>query len=181
MFLTRSEYDRGVNTFSPEGRLFQVEYAIEAIKLGTTSIGIRTDEGVVLVVEKRLSSPLLESTSIEKIMKIDEHIGCAMSGLTACVKKPGQCQKTESKFFLFFFHFLFFHMLEEEKIDINKRIRLISHFSEIRNISSVTEKAAKVYLIGQTEKSQSHREVSVSFLAFFSVSSSKSSYSFETK
>ena len=42
MFLTRSEYDRGVNTFSPEGRLFQVEYAIEAIKIGTTAIGICT-------------------------------------------------------------------------------------------------------------------------------------------
>ena len=46
MFLTRSEYDRGVNTFSPEGRLFQVEYAIEAIKLGSTAIGIQTSEGI---------------------------------------------------------------------------------------------------------------------------------------
>jgi hypothetical protein len=45
MFLTRSEYDRGVNTYSPEGRLLQVEYAIEAIKLGSTAIGICTKEG----------------------------------------------------------------------------------------------------------------------------------------
>uniref|UniRef100_A0A674HQW9 Proteasome 20S subunit alpha 5 n=1 Tax=Taeniopygia guttata TaxID=59729 RepID=A0A674HQW9_TAEGU len=57
MFLTRSEYDRGVNTFSPEGRLFQVEYAIEAIKLGSTAIGIQTAEGVCLAVEKRITSP----------------------------------------------------------------------------------------------------------------------------
>jgi len=83
MFLTRSEYDRGVNTFSPEGRLFQVEYAIEAIKLGSTAIGVQTSQGVVLAVEKRLTSPLLESSSIEKIMEIDDHIGTAMSGLTA--------------------------------------------------------------------------------------------------
>lgn len=83
MFLTRSEYDRGVNTFSPEGRLFQVEYAIEAIKLGSTAIGIQTGEGVVLAVEKRVTSPLIEPTSIEKIMEVDKHIGCAMSGLIA--------------------------------------------------------------------------------------------------
>ena len=67
MYLTRSEYDRGVNTFSPEGRLFQVEYAIEAIKQGSTAIGIQTQEGIVLAVEKRLTSPLLESNSIEKV------------------------------------------------------------------------------------------------------------------
>uniref|UniRef100_A0A7S3GLX5 Proteasome subunit alpha type n=2 Tax=Palpitomonas bilix TaxID=652834 RepID=A0A7S3GLX5_9EUKA len=83
MFLTRSEYDRGVNTFSPEGRLFQVEYAIEAIKLGSTAIGIKTKEGVVLAVEKRINSPLLEPTSVEKIVELDAHVGCAMSGLTA--------------------------------------------------------------------------------------------------
>ncbi|KAK3588264.1 hypothetical protein CHS0354_022111 [Potamilus streckersoni] len=83
MFLTRSEYDRGVNTFSPEGRLFQVEYAIEAIKLGSTAIGIQTNEGVVLAVEKRVTSPLIEPSSIEKILEVDNHIGCAMSGLIA--------------------------------------------------------------------------------------------------
>ena len=83
MFLTRSEYDRGVCTFSPEGRLFQVEYSSEAIKLGSTAIGVTTSEGIVLGVEKRVTSPLLESSSIEKIMEVDTHIGCAMSGLTA--------------------------------------------------------------------------------------------------
>ncbi|KAJ0981053.1 hypothetical protein J5N97_009308 [Dioscorea zingiberensis] len=96
MFLTRTEYDRGVNTFSLEGRLFQVEYAIEAIKLGSTAIGVKTKEGVVLAVEKRVTSPLLvisdflyldssyiEPSSVEKIIEIDEHIGCAMSGLIA--------------------------------------------------------------------------------------------------
>lgn len=82
-FLSRSEYDRGVNTFSPEGRLFQVEYAIEAIKLGSTAIGICTKEGVILVVEKRVTSPLVDPTSIEKLLEIDCHMGCAMSGLTA--------------------------------------------------------------------------------------------------
>ncbi|TIA87643.1 hypothetical protein E3P99_03050 [Wallemia hederae] len=82
-FLTRSEYDRGVSTFSPEGRLYQVEYAIEAIKLGSTAVGIATPHGVVLGVEKRSQSPLLLSTSIEKILSIDSHLGCAMSGLTA--------------------------------------------------------------------------------------------------
>jgi 20S proteasome subunit alpha 5 len=72
-----------VNTFSPEGRLFQVEYAVEAIKLGTTAIGIQTADGVVLVAEKRVSSPLLEPASIQKIVKLDAHIGCAISGMVA--------------------------------------------------------------------------------------------------
>lgn len=83
MFSNRSEYDRSVNSFSPEGRIFQVEYAIEAIKLGSTAIGIQTNEGVVLVVEKRMTSKLIEPSSIEKCFEIDDHVGCAMSGLIA--------------------------------------------------------------------------------------------------
>ena len=83
MFMAKSEYDRGVNTFSPEGRLFQVEYAIQAVKLGSTAVGLKTSEGVILAVEKRLTSSLLESASVEKILEVDSHIGVAMSGLIA--------------------------------------------------------------------------------------------------
>lgn len=60
-----------------------MEYAIEAIKLGSTTVGIQTAHGVILAVEKRTQSPLLDSDSIEKIMEIDRHVACAMSGLTA--------------------------------------------------------------------------------------------------
>jgi len=97
MFLNRSEYDRGPNTFSPEGRLFQVEYAIEAIKLGSTAIGIQTSEGVILAVEKRITSPLMEPTSIEKIVEIDSHIACAFSGLTADSKTLIDRARVESQ------------------------------------------------------------------------------------
>ncbi|KAF7488137.1 Proteasome subunit alpha type-5 [Sarcoptes scabiei] len=83
MFMTRSEYDRGVNTFSPEGRLFQVEYAIEAIKLGSTAIAIKCVDGVVMAVEKRITSPLMDVAATEKISEIDKHIACASSGLMA--------------------------------------------------------------------------------------------------
>ena len=71
----KTEYDRGVNTFSPKGRLFQVEYPIEAIKPGSTAIRLKTKDGVVLTVEKHITSPLLEPSSLKKIMEIDDHIG----------------------------------------------------------------------------------------------------------
>ncbi len=76
-------YDRAITVFSPDGRLFQVEYAREAVKRGTTSLGIRYKYGVVLAVDKRITSKLIESESIEKIFQIDENIGAATSGLVA--------------------------------------------------------------------------------------------------
>ena len=74
-------YDRAITMFSPDGRLYQVEYAREAVKRGATAVGIKCKTGVVLLVDKRVSSRLLEPSSIEKIFKIDEHIGVASSGL----------------------------------------------------------------------------------------------------
>ena len=76
-------YDRGITIFSPDGRLYQVEYAREAVKRGTASIGVRTPEGVVLAVDKRIRSPLMERTSVEKIHKADNHVGIASAGHVA--------------------------------------------------------------------------------------------------
>ncbi len=76
-------YDRAITVFSPDGRLFQVEYAREAVKRGTTAAGIKAKDGVVLLVDKRITSRLIEAESIEKIFQIDSHIGVATSGLVA--------------------------------------------------------------------------------------------------
>jgi proteasome alpha subunit len=76
-------YDRAITVFSPDGKLFQVQYAQEAVKRGLTALGIKVNEGVVLAAEKRVKGKLAEEVSIEKIFQIDEHIGAAASGLIA--------------------------------------------------------------------------------------------------
>jgi len=88
-------YDRAITVFSPDGRLFQVEYAREAVKRGTTTVGIKFKDGVVLIVDKRLSSKLIEPNSIEKIFKIDSHVGCATSGLVADARALVDRARTE--------------------------------------------------------------------------------------
>jgi proteasome alpha subunit len=80
-------YDRGITIFSPDGRLYQVEYAREAVKRGTASIGVRTPDGVVLAADKRSRSPLMEPTSVEKIHKADDHVGIASAGHVADARK----------------------------------------------------------------------------------------------
>jgi len=80
-------YDRGITVFSPDGRLFQVEYAREAVRRGTTALGIVYREGVLLAVDKNVTSPLIVPESIDKIFKIDSHIAVAVSGLVADARK----------------------------------------------------------------------------------------------
>tara|TARA_B100000686_G_scaffold334340_1_gene401434 strand:- start:1847 stop:2557 length:711 start_codon:yes stop_codon:yes gene_type:complete len=76
-------YDHGVSTFSPDGRLYQVEYARESVKRGTTTVGLVYKGGVVLIVDKRVQSKLVITDSIEKMYQIDNHIGITTSGLVA--------------------------------------------------------------------------------------------------
>lgn len=81
--------------------MFQVEYAIEAIKLGSTALGIQTSEGVLLAVEKRITSTLMEPSSIEKIVEVDAHIACAMSGLTADARTMIERARVEAQNYWF--------------------------------------------------------------------------------
>jgi proteasome alpha subunit len=90
-------YDRAITVFSPDGRLYQVEYAREAVKRGTTAVGIKCSDGVVLIVDKRVSSRLLEPSSIEKIFKIDDHMGVASSGLVGDARSLVDRARVESQ------------------------------------------------------------------------------------
>jgi proteasome alpha subunit len=80
-------YDRGTSLFSPDGRIYQVEYAREAVKRGAPSLGLRTEEGVVLVAQSRAGSELMEAESIEKLHKLDDHVGAASAGHVADARK----------------------------------------------------------------------------------------------
>ena len=76
-------YDRGVTVFSPDGRLYQVEYAREAVRRGSPVVGVRTDAGVVLAANKPVRSPLVEADSVEKVHRVDDHLGVATAGNVA--------------------------------------------------------------------------------------------------
>ncbi len=73
-------YDRAIVIFSPDGRLFQVEYAREAVKKGTTAIGVVYNDGVVLITTMKKSNIIMPG---EKIAQVDDHIGIASAGLVA--------------------------------------------------------------------------------------------------
>ncbi|KAK5584250.1 hypothetical protein RB653_005858 [Dictyostelium firmibasis] len=78
-------YDQRTTIFSPEGRVYQVEYAMTAIRHAGATVGILAKDGIVLAAEKKTTAKLLDSsTSIsEKMFKIDEHVVCAVAGITS--------------------------------------------------------------------------------------------------
>jgi len=90
-------YDRGMTIFSPDGRLYQVEYAREAIKRGTASVGVRTDDGVVLVADRQVRSPLLEADSIEKLHRVDDHVAVASAGHVADARQLVEFARTQAQ------------------------------------------------------------------------------------
>ena len=83
MFAAPGAYDRVITVFSPDGRLFQVEYAMELVNRGATILGIECSEGVVLGAEETVETSLEDSEGSWKIFKIDDHVAAAIVGLSS--------------------------------------------------------------------------------------------------
>jgi proteasome alpha subunit len=82
VFAAPGAYDRAITVFSPDGRLFQVEYAMELVNRGATIIGIQCAEGAVLASEENVEA-LEEAGYSWKIFRVDEHVGAAIVGLSS--------------------------------------------------------------------------------------------------
>ncbi|MDH5697697.1 MAG: archaeal proteasome endopeptidase complex subunit alpha [Nitrosopumilus sp.] len=79
MLPAQQGYDRAITVFSPDGRLYQVEYAIETVRRGTIAVGIKCKDGIIIAVEERPRKLQISDTA-QKIFQIDDHVGVAAAG-----------------------------------------------------------------------------------------------------
>ncbi|XP_020914494.1 proteasome subunit alpha type-1 [Exaiptasia diaphana] len=77
----RNQYDNDVTVWSPQGRIHQIEYAMEAVKQGSATVALKSKSHAVLVALKRAPSEL--SAHQKKILPVDSHVGISIAGLTA--------------------------------------------------------------------------------------------------
>ncbi|KAF9076009.1 proteasome subunit alpha type-3 [Rhodocollybia butyracea] len=92
-------YDLSASTYSPDGRIFQVEYANKAVENSGTAIGLRVKDGIVLAVEKLVHSKLLIPDANRRIQTLDRHIGMATAGLLADGRQLANRAREESSNF----------------------------------------------------------------------------------
>ncbi len=119
---SKSMYDEDSTIFSPDGRLFQVEYARETVKKGDTTVGLKFKDGVLLAAYKSMFSNLIELDSMEKIVKIDDNIGCAFIGLSADARHLIDLAREEAQI-----HKIWY----DEQITVKNLVRNICEYKQL--------------------------------------------------
>ena len=98
-----STYDKAITIFAPDGNLFQVQYAFEAVNRGSATVGIKGKDCVVLAVEKKTTAALQDPHTIKKILQVDEHIMMTFAGLQADARVLVDKARLEAQSFRFNF------------------------------------------------------------------------------
>jgi len=96
-------YDLSAHQFSPDGRVFQVEYAAKAVENSSTAVAVRCKDGVVYGVEKLVTSKLYERGTGKRIFHIDRHIGMAVAGLISDARQIVQVARDEAVYYRSFY------------------------------------------------------------------------------
>lgn len=107
----------GLTTFSPSGKLVQIEYATTAANNGATTLGIKAVDGVVIAAEKKVNSTLIDPSSIQKVFSLDEHVGCTYSGIGPDCRVIVDFARKECQTY---------RMTYNEKIPVNQLVREIA-------------------------------------------------------
>lgn len=115
-------YDRAATMFSPKGRLYQVEYASKIVEQGTLGIALIYNKGVLFGAEKAITSSLMLPESIEKLFKIDDHIGAISAGLVGDARRLIKIAREKAQENMIYY---------EEKIDVETLVREISSIKQI--------------------------------------------------
>jgi len=139
-------YDRTIAVFSPDGRLFQVEYAKEAVKRGTTCLGIIFKDGILLATVKP-STALIVPESVEKIFQIDDHVGSVASGLLADARILANLSRVRSQV----------HKITyEESIDVWGAARVIGDRMQLSTLYAGLRPFGVSFLIGGADSTGLH-------------------------
>jgi len=139
-------YDRTIAVFSPDGRLFQVEYAKEAVKRGATSLGIIFKDGILLATVKPVMS-LMIGESLEKIFQVDDHAAAVAAGLLADARVLVNQSRVRAQV----------HKITyEEPIDVWSLARVIGDRMQISTLYAGLRPYGVSFLIGGVDKTGAH-------------------------